>query len=772
MDSKNKTTEEVDEGIQDLLDSMIDDFADLDSFQDEEDLSDTPHFVLPLRDIVLFPGMIAPLFVGRQKSGAAIEAVSEKHAPLLAITQKDPVVDSPTGSDLYGVGTLCNVLQVIRLPDGSYKILLEGIVRHSIIRIDDGAGDEIPLMATSFPMPDIYRPSRRTEAAVRYVSDLFEGYAKLNKKIPRENLMSVLHLENPGMLTDQMAAHMNVKVEVKQRLLSEPNVEERLNLLSTHLERENEILEMEKKIRGEVRGQIDKSQRDYYISEQIKALQRELGREGEGIDEIEEYKEKIEKSNLPEEVAQRVEKEINRLSTMPMMSPEATVVRTYLDWLLDLPWSKSTEERLNLPVAEKILEGDHFGLKKPKERILEHLAVRKLNPDSKGPILCFVGPPGVGKTSLGRSIARATNREFARISLGGMRDEAEIRGHRRTYIGSLPGRIIQSIRKVGVNNPVLLLDEVDKMSTDFRGDPASALLEVLDPEQNKHFTDNYLEVEFDLSRIFFVTTANILHPVAPALQDRMEVIEISSYTEPEKVQIAKRYLVPRAIQESGLNRKQISFHIPGIQEIIRSYTREAGVRNLEREIQSVCRKVARRVTVAEEEEPTKVVINRGMAVDLLGYSSEETDAYAGIAQVWRTEVGGALKSKFWRGKATSPVMAKSCKNPAARHRNGIPDFHRRYDIHIHLRERSRGRTLSGVTLATALISLGFPSARNDRRNHITWKSPTGGGCQREDLHSRGGEKERPRGRWKSLPISTGMDEVSRPATLAQSRRDN
>jgi ATP-dependent Lon protease len=673
--------------------------------------------------------MVAPLFVGRRKSGAAIEAVTESNSPILALAQTDSTVDSPGSGDLYPVGTLCNILQVIRLPDGSYKVLVEGLSRRGIIHLEEGVGEDTPFVAQTFPLTDHLRSSRKLDATIRYVTNLFEDYARLNRKIPKESLLSILNIEDPGILSDQIAAHTGLKVEHKQQLLSEPNVGTRMGLLAEFLEHENDILEMEKKIKGEVRGQIDRSQREYYISEQIKALQRELGRDSEGFDEIEEYRAKIDKAGLPDTVKDRADKELGRLNTMPIMSPEATVSRTYLDWILDLPWAKGSKETLDLAKAEEILEADHYGLKKPKERILEYLAVRKLNPGSKGPILCFVGPPGVGKTSLGRSIAKSTGREFARISLGGMRDEAEIRGHRRTYIGSLPGRILQSLKKVGVNNPVILLDEIDKMSADFRGDPASALMEVLDPEQNKHFSDNYLELEFDLSQVFFITTANLLHPIPPPLKDRMEVIEISSYTEPEKVQIAKKYLAPRAIEENGLKNSKVSFRIDGLREIIRSYTREAGVRNLEREINSICRKVARQVAVDDKRSKSRFAIDGKTARKLLGIpkyldsdkKGKKPDVGIATGLAW-TEVGGALLNievSILEGKGDllltghlGQVMQESGRAALSYARSrareyGIPkDFHKRFDIHVHLPEGAipKDGPSAGVTLATALVS--------------------------------------------------------------------
>lgn len=687
------------------------------------------HFVLPLRDVVLFPGMVVPLFIGRPRSAAAVERAVQKDVPLVAVAQRDAAVDDPTGPDLFNVGTLCQVLQMVRLPDGSFKVLLEGVARRHLLEIVEDRGVDSPLAARSAPLIDQYRPSVRVDAAVRYVLDLFETYVRLQKKIPKENLIAIQSLDLPSLLADQVAANLYVKLESKQEILGEGNVHARLNLLAACLEQENEILEIEKKIKEEVRGQMEKSQREYYLSEQIKAIQRELGREGEVGDEVDEFREKMEKLALPADVRTKVEKEVSRLNGMAPLSPEATVVRTYLDWIFDLPWNAQTEERLDLPAAQGILEADHYGLKKPKERILEYLAVRKLNPKSRGPILCFVGPPGVGKTSLGRSIARSTNREFARISLGGMRDEAEIRGHRRTYIGSMPGRIIQTLKKVGVKNPVILLDEVDKMSADFRGDPASALLEVLDPEQNKHFSDNYLEVEFDLSQVLFVTTANVLYTIPPPLRDRMEVIEISSYTEEEKVQIAKKYLVPRAIKENGLSRRHLAIPIEGIREVIRSYTREAGVRNLEREMNSLCRKVARTVATGTGEKPVQQVLTPPVVRKLLGIpkfldphqkrQAPDIGIVTGLA--W-TEVGGELlriEVAILQGKGElvltgqlGQVMQESARAALSYTRSradhfGIPkEFHRFYDIHVHLPEGAipKDGPSAGVTLATALVS--------------------------------------------------------------------
>ena len=551
-----------------------------------------PLALLPLRDVVVFPGMIIPLFVGRDKSVAALDFAMQNEKQILLITQKSVECDDPERDDLYKVGTLANILQMLKLPDGSVKVLVEGLSRQ---KLHDTVNTDTFVVAETEELQEQEIEGTEVEAMVRHLQNQFERYVRLNRKIPQETLISILNLDDPNRLADNIAIHASLKVSDKQRILSTLAPRERLLALSAILSSEMEILELEQKIKGEVRRQMEKSQKEYYLNEQIKAIQKELGKDGENAEEISELLRKVRLARMPEEAKEKAHQEINRLKAMPMMSPEAAVVRNYLDWLIAMPWKKKSKDRLDVNLAEKILNEDHYGLKKPKDRILEFLSVRQLVQNTKGPILCLVGPPGVGKTSLGRSIARALNRKFIRMSLGGVRDEAEIRGHRRTYIGALPGRVIQNIRKIGFRNPVFLLDEVDKMSVDFRGDPSSALLEVLDPELNHTFVDHYLEVEFDLSEVMFVTTANVLDPIPAALRDRMEIIEIPSYTETEKHQIAKSFLVPKQMKQHGLKKSNVVFTPEGLLEIIRNYTREAGVRNLEREIGSTLRKIARQV---------------------------------------------------------------------------------------------------------------------------------------------------------------------------------
>ncbi|MBD3266421.1 endopeptidase La, partial [bacterium] len=583
--------EDDDSNELEMYNSETDDSALLSEVEEFMDKNEYP--LLPLRDVVIFPGMIIPLFVGRPKSVAALEAGMQGDKRIILVAQKKMEVDDPAPKDLYEVGTIINVLQLLKLPDGSIKVLIEGMQR---VKITDYLTDDPFYIVSSEVIEDKKEKGPKVQALMRHVREIFEQYVKLNRKIPQETLLSIMNLDDPGRLSDNIASHLSIKVPDKQKLLTSPTPSTRLNNLSRILSSELEILELENKLKGEVRKQMEQSQKEYYLHEQIKAIQRELGKEGEGLEDWDKYRDRIKKAKMSQEAENKAMEELERLSGMAPLSPEATVVRNYLDWLCDLPWAKSTKDRLDIKKAEQILEEDHFGLKKPKERILEFLAVHKLKKDMKGPILCFVGPPGVGKTSLGRSIARSLNRKFVRLSLGGVRDEAEIRGHRRTYIGSMPGRIIQSLKKCESNNPVFLLDEIDKMSADFRGDPSSALLEVLDPEQNATFSDHYLEVEFDLSNVMFIATANVTHTIPHALHDRMEVIEIPSYTEEDKVSIAKGFLIPKQLKNHGLNRYKPSFTQDGVKQLIRDYTRESGVRNLERELASVCRKLARKAT--------------------------------------------------------------------------------------------------------------------------------------------------------------------------------
>ncbi len=679
--------------------------------------------LLPLRDMVIFPGMIIPLFVGRSKSIAALEASMQSDKRIVLVAQKQVDVDEPHSSDLYRVGTLVNILQLLKLPDGSIKVLVEGVDRLNIDKIT--TSEPFYVAKTSF-VQERTKTGAETKALIRHVRELFENYVKMNRKVPQETLLSIMNLEDPARLADNIAAHLTIKVSEKQRLLASPNPATRLRNLSKILSSELEILELEQNIRNEVRKQMEQSQKEYYLHEQIKAIQRELGKEGEGTEEWSKYRNRIKRAKMSKEAENKALEELDRLSAMPLMSPEATVVRSYLDWLCDLPWSKSTKDRLEIKQATKILNEDHYGLEKVKERILEFLSVRKLKNNLKGPILCFVGPPGVGKTSLGRSIARSLKRKFVRISLGGVRDEAEIRGHRRTYIGSMPGRIIQSLKKVKSNNPVFLLDEIDKLSMDFRGDPSSALLEVLDPEQNHTFSDHYLEVEFDLSNVMFIATANVTYSIPAALLDRMEIIEIPSYTEEDKYHIAKDFLVPKQINEHGLSRYKPVMTKPAILQVIRDYTREAGVRNLERELASVCRKIARKVTTDGLKRNTNVTPK--MINDLLGVPrfrhpklgrENGIGCATGLAvtstggEILTTEVTImegtgqlTLTGKLGEVMQESAKAALSYSRARARMFNLVRDFYKRYDIHVHVPEGAipKDGPSAGITLATALVS--------------------------------------------------------------------
>ncbi len=545
--------------------------------------------ILPLRDVVVYPHMVIPLFVGREKSIKALDAAMEEGKRILLVAQKNAADDDPGPDDVYRVGCIANILQLLKLPDGTIKVLVEGTERARIVQFLGGQGYFVGQVALLVPAA---QDEREVEVLSRSVMSQFDQYVKLNKKIPPEVLASLANIDDPGRLADTVAAHMALKIEDKQKLLEKEDVRDRLEFLLGLVESEIDILEVEKRIRGRVKRQMEKSQREYYLNEQMKAIQKELGELEDAPNEVEELAQKIERAGMTKEAKAKAVAELSKLKMMSPMSAEATVVRNYIDWLVNVPWKKRSKVRHDLAAARDILEADHYGLDKVKERILEYLAVQQRVKKLKGSVLCLVGPPGVGKTSLGRSIARATNRKFVRMSLGGVRDEAEIRGHRRTYIGSLPGKILQNMGKVGVRNPLFLLDEVDKMAMDFRGDPASALLEVLDPEQNHAFNDHYLEVDYDLSDVMFITTANTLNIPSPLL-DRMEVIRIPGYTEDEKLNIAVRYLVPKQIQANGLKDPEISISDGALLDIIRYYTREAGVRNLEREVAKIARKVVK-----------------------------------------------------------------------------------------------------------------------------------------------------------------------------------
>ncbi|MGL6156779.1 MAG: endopeptidase La, partial [Ralstonia mannitolilytica] len=598
--------------------------------------------LLPLRDVVVFPHMVIPLFVGRPKSIKALEAAMEAGKSIMLVAQKTAAKDEPTDKDLYEVGCIANILQMLKLPDGTVKVLVEGTQRANILSVTD---DESHFFCEAVPVGPEPTESAETEALRRAIVSQFDQYVKLNKKIPPEILTSLSGIDEPGRLADTIAAHLPIKLEQKQKILEMFNVTERLESLLSQLEGEIDILQVEKRIRGRVKRQMEKSQREYYLNEQVKAIQKELGEGEEGAD-LEELDKKIKAARMPKEAKKKAESEFKKLKLMSPMSAEATVVRNYIDTLVGLPWRKKSKVNNDLANAEQVLDQDHYGLEKVKERSLEYLAVQQRVEKVKAPILCLVGPPGVGKTSLGQSVARATNRKFVRMALGGVRDEAEIRGHRRTYIGSMPGKILQSLTKVGVRNPLFLLDEIDKMGADFRGDPSSALLEVLDPEQNHTFQDHYIEVDFDLSDVMFVATSNSLNIPAPLL-DRMEVIRLSGYTEDEKVNIARRYLLPKQVKNNGLKTGEIEVTEAALRDIIRYYTREAGVRSLEREVSKICRKVVKQLLL-KKEAGTSVKVDSDNLDKFLGVrrfdfglagKEDQVGQVTGLA--W-TEVGGDL----------------------------------------------------------------------------------------------------------------------------------
>ncbi len=680
--------------------------------------------VLPLRDIVIFPHMVTPLFVGRPKSIQALEWAMEHDKQIVLVTQKDPKTDDPLADDMFEMGTLGQVVQMLKLPDGTVKVLVEGTVRARLVELEC---EEECIFATLQQLPDKETMSPEQEALMRSVNSTFETYANLSKKIPAEMVTSIAGVEEPGRFADTIVAHLTVQISDKQEILEEMNSLDRLEKLLALMEREVEILQIEKKIRNRVKNQMERSQKEYYLNEQMRAIQKELGEKDEFKQELRELEEKIEKARMSKEAIEKASAELRKLKMMSPMSAEATVVRNYIDWLVALPWKKGTKDQIDLIKAEEILEEDHYGLEKVKERILEYLAVQALVKKIKGPILCLVGPPGVGKTSLGRSVARAMGRKFIRVSLGGVRDEAEIRGHRRTYIGAMPGKVIQGLRKVGTRNPVFLLDEVDKMSTDFRGDPSSALLEVLDPEQNSTFGDHFLDVDYDLSSVMFIATANTLQAIPGPLRDRMEVIRIEGYTEEEKVHIAERYLLPKQLETHGLKEEQVKFSEAALLEIIRRYTREAGVRNLEREIANVFRKIAREVVKAGIEGKRFQVgapqIKKYLGVPRYSFGVREEDHRVGLVNglAW-TEVGGELLTVEvtvlpGQGKLTvtgklGEVMRESAQAALSYVRSrwdklGLAeDFYGKIDIHIHVPEGAipKDGPSAGITMATALAS--------------------------------------------------------------------
>ncbi|MBU6420812.1 MAG: endopeptidase La [Gammaproteobacteria bacterium] len=678
--------------------------------------------VLPLRDVVVYPHMVIPLFVGRDKSIKALDHSMQAGKQILLIAQKSPEVDDPKDSDLYRVGTLATILQMVKLPDGTVKVLVEGGDRARIQQINDA--EYFSAMAAVVRVQGQY-DEREVDVLMRSALSLFDQYVKLNKKIPPELLTSLAGVDQPGRLADTIAAHMQLKLDEKQKILELEDVRARLEHVMALIEGEIDILQIEKRIRGRVKQQMEKSQREYYLNEQMKAIQKELGDLEDAPNEIEELEKRIHKAGMSKEARDKALAEFNKLKLMSPMSAEATVVRNYVDWLVNVPWKKRTRVRHDLGAAEKILEADHYGLEKVKERILEYLAVQQRVNKLKGPILCLVGPPGVGKTSLGQSIARATNRKFVRMSLGGVRDEAEIRGHRRTYIGSMPGKILQNMAKVEVRNPLFLLDEVDKMSMDFRGDPSSALLEVLDPEQNNTFNDHYLEVDFDLSEVLFVATANTMNIPAPLL-DRMEVIRLPGYTEDEKINIAMKYLVPKQMRNNGLKPDELVIGESAVTDIIRYYTREAGVRSLEREISKICRKVVKGLLLKPRDKQVHVLpsnLDSYLGVRRFRYGrAEEHDQVGQVTGLAWTEVGGELltieatvvpgKGKLIHTGQLGAVMQESIQAALTVVRSraallGIePDFHQKYDVHIHVPEGATPKDgpSAGVGMCTALVS--------------------------------------------------------------------
>src|SRR5215472_2306390 len=683
--------------------------------------------MMPIRDVVIFPYMMTPFVVGRESSVRALEEALAADKKIFLATQHDASIDEPKPNEIYQVGTVVNIVQSLKLPDGNIKVLVEGIERGKILQVTETEG----FMQASVRLARYTtETSPQIEAGMQRVTSLFEQYVKLCQSLTYETMIAAVRMEDPAKLTDTIAANLQLSIEEKQELLEIFDPAERLNRIADVLDIEIEKLNMDRTIQSRVKRQMEKAQKEYYLNEKIKAIQKELGR-GEKS-EYDDLKKKIEAAGMSKDAFDKAMAELKRLENMPPMSAESTVSRNYLDWLLAVPWKKKTKEIRDLPHAQKVLESDHYGLEKIKERILEFLAVRRLVKNPKGSILCFVGPPGVGKTSLGMSIAKATGRKFVRMSLGGVRDEAEIRGHRRTYIGALPGQVIQMMKKAGTRNPVFMLDEVDKMSTDFRGDPSAALLEVLDPEQNYMFVDHYLDVEYDLSQVFFIATANVLHTIPPALQDRMEVIRLSGYTELEKMEIAKRFLVRKQMEATGLSKEQVEFNDSGLTGLIQYYTREAGVRNLEREIGNICRKVARQVVNAqsgkEKKQIGKADITSEKLPELLGpwkfrdlgvEKKNEVGAATGLA--W-TEVGGQILTvectlMEGKGKLTitgklGEVMQESAQAAMSyirsrAHTFGLPrDFYRNLDVHIHIPEGAipKDGPSAGITLATTICS--------------------------------------------------------------------
>lgn len=682
--------------------------------------------LLPLRDAVIYPFMVIPLFINRPKSIRSLEISVTSGKQIFFVAQKDPKIEDPQPQELYNIGTIANVLQVLKLPDGTLKVLAEGISRGKIVKIIE---NNTMITSEIEVLEDIIHKDNETEALIRSLLNKFEDYIKINPKVPVEIMSALSNINEPGRLADAVAAHLPLlKLEDKQKILETQDTKQRLQIVINLLSHELEVLQVEEKLKSRVKTQLDKTQREFYLNEKLKAIQRELDELSEGrqpLSEMEKLKHRIEKAGLSTEAKEKALVEFNRLKLMPPLSAEATVSRNYLDWLLDLPWKKMTKVNKNLAKAEKILEDDHYGLEKVKERIIEHLAVQNRSDKTKSPILCLAGPPGVGKTSLGQSIARATGRKFVRISLGGVRDEAEIRGHRRTYIGSMPGKILQKLAKAKVRNPLFMLDEVDKMAMDFRGDPAAALLEVLDPEQNHAFSDHYLEVDYDLSDVMFIATANSLD-IPPPLLDRMEILRLAGYTEEEKLNIAIKYLIPKQIKENGLKAGEITFAKEAILEIIRYYTREAGVRNLEREIAKICRKVVKNILTGPKTKGAIIsenILEKYLGVKIYHFGlTENKDQIGQVHGLAWTETGGDLLTievavVAGKGKAIytghlGEIMQESIHAALTVVRSRIKslgiaqDFYEKTDIHVHVPEGATPKDgpSAGISMCTALVS--------------------------------------------------------------------
>ncbi len=683
-----------------------------------------PTPVLSLRDVVVYPHMVIPLFVGRERSVSALDEAMNVDKRILLITQKSPETEEPSPEDLFEYGTLATILQMLRLPDGTTKVLVEGVERVRVTGLNEDEG----YLAGSWkavPAADD-DDTEALDVTARSLLSLFEQYVKLSRKIPVELLTTLSGIHDPSRQADTIAAHLGIRIEDKQQILETADLRERMERLMALIEGEIDVLKLEKRIRGRVKTQMEKSQREYYLNEQMKAIQKELGDLDESGNDLGDLEQKIDKAGMPKEALEKCRNEFNKLKMMSPMSAEATVVRNYLDWMLAVPWKKRSKVRHDIKAAEDILEADHYGLERVKERILEYLAVQKRVKKLRGPILCLVGPPGVGKTSLGRSIARATGREFIRMSLGGVRDEAEIRGHRRTYIGSMPGRVVQNMSKVGTRNPLFMLDELDKMSMDFRGDPSSALLEVLDPEQNNTFSDHYLEVDYDLSEVMFLATANSLNIPAPLL-DRMEIIRIPGYTEDEKLNIARKYLLPKQMEQHGLKEDELSVSDTAITDIIRYYTREAGVRNVERELAKICRKVVKELSLEKKLDKRQVTtrnLDKYLGVRRFRFGrAEERDEIGQVTGLAWTEVGGELlqieanavpgKGKLTQTGQLGEVMQESVTAALSVVRSradalGLDaEFHQKRDLHVHVPEGATPKDgpSAGIAMVTALVSV-------------------------------------------------------------------